>query len=152
MDPFVPDDLPHRPAGEDFRPDRVREARRFLLLLRHVVEDRCVLLRGVVDPAGEHPVEYLVVTRAFDLRDPPETPLRYPAHDRLPVLAHRPVDDRLLERRRGTFQDLLHLLGEVLVVEDDHGPGLHVVLVEEELVRHRPFQFVPAPGPAGVSC
>ncbi|OPX63568.1 MAG: hypothetical protein A4E33_01630 [Methanoregula sp. PtaB.Bin085] len=103
-------------------------------------KDPPVLLGRVVDPAGEHPVEDLVVARTLDLCHPPDAPFRDRAHEPLPVPADGAVDERLPEGGSHAFEDLLHLVGERGIVEHDHAAGLQVVVVEERFVAHRPLE------------
>ena len=106
-------------------------------------QHKIVLLRGVVDPAGEHPVKYLVVARALHLGHPPDAPFRDGADLPLPVPAHGAVEERFAERGGHSFQDLLHLVREGGVVQDDHHAWLERVVVEEGLVAHRPLEPEP---------
>lgn len=46
-----------------------------------------------------------------------------------------------LEGRCGLLQVLLHLLDNVLVIEDNRGPKLHIVHLEKEYVRRCTFHF-----------
>ena len=64
-------DLPDGPTGNEFGrfiDDRVRVLLLLLLLGR---KHLCVLLRGFINPAGQHPVHYLIITGPFLLCNPP---------------------------------------------------------------------------------
>ena len=142
-EPPLPEVLPHRPADPDLVGFPVAVAGDLLVAEEDPCEHPPVLLRGVVDPTGEHPVEDLVVTGALDLCHPPDAPLGDGADEPLTVPADGAVDERLPEGGRHAFQDLLHLVGERGVVEHDHAAGLQAVMVEERLVAHRPLEPEP---------
>ena len=143
VQPLAPERFPHGPGQQDIGVFVFTVLGQGLAVLQNPGEDPVVLLDSIVDPAGEHPVEYLVVPAAFDLRHPPDAPLRNRADEPFPVLVHGPVDERLPERRGDAFQDLGHVVREARVVEDDHGAGLEIVDIEQGLVRHRAGELVP---------
>ncbi len=101
-------------------------------------QDPLVLLGRVIDPAGEHPVEYLVIPGPLHLCDHTDAPLRDGADLALAVLVDRAVHERLPEAGRDPFQDLGHVLGECGIIEHDRHAGLQVIDVEQGLIRHRP--------------
>ncbi len=130
VEPLPAEHLPHRLADQYLGPLLIPVGRDVLVPEEDPCQHEVVLLRGVVDPAGEHPVEDLVVARALDLRHPPHAPLRDGADLPLPVPAHGAVDKRLAKRGGNPLQDLLHLVRERGIVQDDHRARLQRVVVE----------------------
>ncbi len=133
MKPFRPDELPHRPA--------YLYLGRFqaglwecLALVQYPCKDPVVLLWRVIDPAGEHPVEDLVISGPFDFRDPPDAPLWYSAYLPLPVLVHSPVEKWFPERGSNALEDPGHIFRQAGVIEDDRLARLQPLHVEQGLV------------------
>ncbi|KUG15320.1 hypothetical protein ASZ90_015017 [hydrocarbon metagenome] len=143
IDQLPPDHLPHGPADQDFGGFSPHLLRVGQVPGQDAGQHPGVLLPGIIDPAGEHPVEDLVIPDPLHLRHPPDAPLRDDAQHPLPVLAHRQVVKRLAERGGDPFQDLGHVLGECPVVQDDHRPWLQALQVEESLVAHPLGETVP---------
>jgi len=112
VEPLLPDKLPECLADEDFRPLLPGPPGQFLVTGEDVGEHAGVLLGGVVDPAGEHPVLDLIIACSLHLRDPPDTPLRDGADPDFPVRRDGPVLDGFPETRGRSLEDLLDLLGE----------------------------------------
>ncbi len=89
--------LPHRPADEHFRAFIDPVFGHGLGSAERPVEHPVILVHRVVNPAGEHPVEDLVVTGAFDLCHPPDTPFGDGVVHTFAVFRDRPMHIRFLE-------------------------------------------------------
>ena len=92
-------DLPDGPAGHELFGLLHKQVRvqHLPVLLRR--QHPGVLLGGLVNPAGEHPVHHLIVTGPFLLCNPPDAPLGYRADPGCQVFCDRRVRDRLVEVR-----------------------------------------------------
>ncbi len=155
MEAFLLEDPPDRPADGEVRIFAVAAVFSCLPLL-HVLEHPRVLLEGVVDPDGEHPVCHLVVPGVFDFRQPPDTPLGDAADLEFPVGGDGLVFDAHAEVRGCGFENLLKVVGERDVVEEEDGPRLQAAVVVERLIRDGPgeavlFRNLLEHGGAGVS-
>lgn len=84
-----------------------------------------------IDPAGDHPVEELVVTWPLGLRHPPYATLWDGADPHPPFPRHGPVLNRLPDAGGRGLENLLHLIGERCAIEHNHWARLHTIQVVE---------------------
>ena len=102
--------VPDLPADEHPFAISICKLRKTRSSFQGVLHHLVILLNGIVNPAGEHPIPDLIVTNSFDFCDPPDATLRNGAGLSGTILVHGVVLELLLERGRNSLQNLLHLL------------------------------------------